>query len=360
SCIKLDATPGADVHEESLLVRAYFAERFEVSALAGTTDPILDVAKEYEVPSESVESLTDWVEAAQGVTFARDGSIDAEESWTLGRRSLVRLVGEFESRARKRLLAGLVGLLSFGAVSGEPLADAEIYFQTGKEAAMVDPARAQRLFLLAAEQYEVLVADPSVPENGPLYYNLGNTYFLAGDLGKSILNYRRAELYWPGDNRLEEALNHVRAQRVDAFPLAWLSPRVKQIFFWHYLWGGKERLLIVAVALGVAWILAIIRLFSRGAWIHHGWVLCGVVALVMLSSSWMRARQWDRDQGVILAAEVTARKGDGKIYEAAFSNPIHAGAEVDVVETRREWSLVKMEDGNEGWIPTEAVELVLR
>ena len=35
--------------------------------------------------------------------------------------------------------------------------------------------------------------------NGHLYYNLGNAYFRSGQLGRAILNYKRAELLIPRD-----------------------------------------------------------------------------------------------------------------------------------------------------------------
>ena len=42
--------------------------------------------------------------------------------------------------------------------------------------------------------------------NGALLYNLGNARLQAGDVGKAIVSYRRAERLIPGDERLE--LNH--------------------------------------------------------------------------------------------------------------------------------------------------------
>jgi SH3-like domain-containing protein len=62
---------------------------------------------------------------------------------------------------------------------------------------------------------------------------------------------------------------------------------------------------------------------------------------------------------VILAGEVTARKGDAAIYEPAFSAPLHAGSEVTVLEQRGAWWRFRVEDGNEGWIPSDTAELVV-
>ncbi|NJN94350.1 MAG: tetratricopeptide repeat protein [Anaerolineales bacterium] len=48
-----------------------------------------------------------------------------------------------------------------------------------------------------------------------VYYNLGNAYFKQGDLGRAILNYRRAQSLDPRDGDIAVNLSIARAQTVD-------------------------------------------------------------------------------------------------------------------------------------------------
>ncbi|MBN3037894.1 MAG: tetratricopeptide repeat protein, partial [Candidatus Omnitrophica bacterium] len=49
-------------------------------------------------------------------------------------------------------------------------------------------------------------------ESGPLYYNLGNSYFKKGYLGKAILNYMRAKKLMPQDADLKSNLAYAQSQ----------------------------------------------------------------------------------------------------------------------------------------------------
>src|SRR5512141_3017076 len=42
--------------------------------------------------------------------------------------------------------------------------------------------------------------------SGPLYYNLGNAYYRAGNIPRAILNYERALRFMPGDDDLRHNL----------------------------------------------------------------------------------------------------------------------------------------------------------
>jgi tetratricopeptide (TPR) repeat protein len=55
-----------------------------------------------------------------------------------------------------------------------------------------DPDKAQKLDEKAILNYEKIISDGRI-KNSKLYYNLGNAYFLKEDIGRAILNYRRAE-----------------------------------------------------------------------------------------------------------------------------------------------------------------------
>ena len=66
-------------------------------------------------------------------------------------------------------------------------------------------------FVEAAALYQAL-ADAGA-EDGTLYYNLGNACFKAGDLGRAILNYRRAQALLPRDPDVADDRHGLGGQR---------------------------------------------------------------------------------------------------------------------------------------------------
>ena len=54
-----------------------------------------------------------------------------------------------------------------------------------------DPQQARQFYEQTILEYEKIISDGGI-KNAKLYYNLANAYQLKGDLGKAILNYRRA------------------------------------------------------------------------------------------------------------------------------------------------------------------------
>ena len=85
-----------------------------------------------------------------------------------------------------------------------------------------------------------------------------------------------------------------------------------------------------------------------------GLVACALLASLLVDS--VAAHR--RPVGVIVAEEVAARKGDGEIYETAFSTPLHAGTEIVLREDRGGWYFVEIPDGRTCWIPARSVEMV--
>src|SRR6266496_6146874 len=66
-------------------------------------------------------------------------------------------------------------------------------------------------FQLAANLYRQLI-DQGVKRN-EVYFDLGNAYYQLHDLGRALINYRRAEVIAPRDEALRLNLARVRVQR---------------------------------------------------------------------------------------------------------------------------------------------------
>ena len=78
-----------------------------------------------------------------------------------------------------------------------------------------------------------------------MYYNLGNSYYKAGEIAKAVLNYERALLMKPGNSDIRANLEVARAKTIDK-----VEP-VPEVFF-------------------VSWAKALINSMSVDAWATWG------------------------------------------------------------------------------------------
>ncbi len=238
------------------------------------------------------------------------------------------------------------------------LDDATRFFEEANEAALSDSARAKELYRAAALKFEYLLERGYT--NGKMYANLANTYFLYGDMGRAILNYRRAIRYEPGDRSLRESLEYVRGQRVDVFSPDEAGMLKRAVLFWHYHFNDRARLLVFGAAYLLLWVLAGWRLFSPGRRFAGTRRACVVVCLLVGISILPHAVTGaDRNAGVVVAPEVVARKGDGYVYEPALTNALHSGAEFQLRARRGEWVQGVFDSGDDAWLPLGSVAFVV-
>ena len=96
-----------------------------------------------------------------------------------------------------------------------------------------DPARAQKLYEKAILNYEKIISDGGI-KNSKFYYNLGNAYFLKEDIGRAILNYRRAQNLDKTDTNIQKNLAFARSRRIDKVEIRTEKRILETLFFWHY------------------------------------------------------------------------------------------------------------------------------
>lgn len=265
------------------------------------------------------------------------------------------------------VLSGLVFLLQVGAASGSPLSGQEIrelysqgteFFHQAAETGESDPAAARDLYTKAALRFERIVEEGAI-RNGKLYYNIGNIYFLLDDVGRAIVNYRRAEHYIPNDPNLAKNLAYARTIRKDRLETTEQEKIFQTLFFFHYDLGPHTRLILFAVFYLLFWLIAGTRIFSRRPYTAWSLGISFVFFLIFGISLYVEGRQAGSvREGVILDSEVIARQGDAESYQPSFKDPLHAGTEFKLQEERSGWWLVELPDGRSTWIQSKSGELV--
>ena len=222
-----------------------------------------------------------------------------------------------------------------------------------------DPDKAQQLYDKAILNYEKINNDGRI-KNSKLYYNLGNAYFLKEDIGRAILNYRRAENLDKADTNIQKNLAFARSRRIDKVTIRTQERILETLFFWHYDFSIKTKFLITCTCFAIVCISATLMLWRgrSSAWVVTA-VICGLLTAGFLTSVVVEARfRANTICGVITAGQVVARQGDGPNYPESFKDPLHAGTEFDLLERRSGWFHVRLSDDSDGWIPDNAADLI--
>jgi tetratricopeptide (TPR) repeat protein len=235
--------------------------------------------------------------------------------------------------------------------------EANTQFRRGNELSRTDPAGAKDSYRAAVIRFERIVEEADI-QNGKLFYNIGNAHFRLNDLGRAILNYRRAQQFLAGDANLTQNLRYARSRRLDQIEEKQETQVLKTLLFWHYDLSPRTRSALFAAFFAAFWVLASLRLFFADRVPKAILAACGVIALLLLGSLVQEAASGGHDGGVILAEQVIARKGDGDTYEPSFKEPLHAGTEFSLLENRGEWYQVELADGQRCWIPATTAGLI--
>ncbi len=224
-----------------------------------------------------------------------------------------------------------------------------------------DDGAAQEKYVEAIALYRRLIDEFGV-RSGGVYYNLGNAYALAGDVGRAIASYRRAERLTPGHAELQANLSVTRAKVATRVEPSGGGRLARTLLAPHYDIPARVRLWVVCGALGLGWVGLAVRLEPRRRAIAPlgvvaGLFVIGVLGVVSLLAEDRAARSGV--EAVVVAESVVGRKGpDERGYEPSFVRALTAGVEARVVEERSGWVLIRLGDGRETWVPRASIEVI--
>lgn len=240
----------------------------------------------------------------------------------------------------------------------ELFAQANELFHQADQASATQPEKAEALYKQAALRYETIIVQGGI-KNGKLYYDIGNAYFRTKDIGRAILNYRRALAYMPDDPNLLHNLTYARNKRLDQIEEPQETKVFKTLFFWHYDLSTPVKIILFSICFPAVWLLAGLRRFFAKPFFRWALWFAVVMAMVMGGSLTVEAISLHRViPGVIIDASVVARKGNSENYAQSFTEPLHAGTEFNLIEKRDGWYNVALMDGRTCWIPVKCLELV--
>lgn len=255
-------------------------------------------------------------------------------------------------------LVVLLLLLLFSPVSLRLLAQSSV---TPTEAMLVANQEYEAgQYAEAAAVYEAIIATGL--HNSDLYYNLGNAYFKQGDLGRAILNYRRAQRLDPRDLDIRANLNIARTQTVDHIDTSGeeMTNWVQLAEEWLTLREAALLALALWLLLGIFAVLTLLRPQLRRWAIIVMAVLALFLGAGLISIANRLYHQANYPPAVIVAQEIDVTSGPGTADQYLVEFTLHSGTEVSLIESRPGWQRITLPGDLQGWIPAEVVEPIDR
>lgn len=199
-----------------------------------------------------------------------------------------------------------------------------------------------------------------------LYYNMGNCAMRLGDVGRAIVNYRRALRLRPGDPNTRKNLDGARRLCEVQVTRPATDALAETLLFWHFgtSMGARTRVALAAYAGFWLAMLGLLRLRQRPAALKWLAGCVGAFSLAVGASvAWDHLVAANRPEGVVVAEQAVLRKGNGDYYDPQLTRPLSAGVEFRVLESREdvkgaEWHHVQLQDGKNGWVRADDTELI--
>ena len=223
--------------------------------------------------------------------------------------------------------------------------------------AQKDASQAKTQFGRSILLFERLIQEGDI-HNAKLYYNLANAYLHNQNIGKAILNYRRAEALDQNDADIQKNLAFARSRRIDQVDLETQTRILHTLFFWHYDFGLQTRFALACCFFGLTCTAFTLLLWRtrRSVYLVLALGSLGLCLALSLSIAVTQIQNRTTHYGVITAPQVTARQGDSESFPPSFKDPLHAGTEFLLLEARPNWLHIQLDNGSKAWIPDDAGE----
>lgn len=224
--------------------------------------------------------------------------------------------------------------------------------------------RADQLYLSgdysgAREEYLKIIN--SGYESATLYYNTGNSCYKLGQIPSAILFYERALLISPRDEDIRFNLNLANQLVIDK-----INP-VSEFFVkrWIQSVASSLRVNMWAILSLIAFIVVagiLVFLYAtRGSKYKQALMTAGILMiLVWITSLSFTVMQDQRinhgNYAIVFAPTITAKSSPDNGGTDLFV--LHEGLKIKITDQVGSWIRIRLADGNEAWIPGEAVERI--
>jgi tetratricopeptide (TPR) repeat protein len=187
-------------------------------------------------------------------------------------------------------------------------------------------------------------------KSAALYYNLGNSYFKNGQIGKAIAAYREAEKMTPRDPDIRANLQFARNQiQGPTLTLARGERALSKLTL-------NEWTLLAAAALWLCFVILAVREWRPSLkrplrpYLSVAAIAC-VLLFACVGISWSANRS--TRTAIVIGRDVPVRRGPLEDANSAFT--VHDGAELRVLDQNNEWFQVTSDPSRIGWVRRDQV-----
>jgi tetratricopeptide (TPR) repeat protein len=211
----------------------------------------------------------------------------------------------------------------------------------------------------AIESYEKLIKEGFTSYQ--LYFNLGNSYYRNEELGKAIYYYELARKMEPNDEdvRINLAIASAKTiDKIDAKENFFISAVKSNVlsYFSTTVWAWLTIFsFALACVLFFVFVCSATLLIKRVSFLLSCIFLIGFAVTYFLGYSAKKAR-YENKFAIILTKEIRVMNEPTSMAKGKFN--LHEGTKIRVVESNGDWVLIKLDNGNEGWVRLSDVGII--
>ena len=211
----------------------------------------------------------------------------------------------------------------------------------------------------AIENYEQLLSKGF--KSWQLYFNLGNSYYKNKEIGKAIYNYELARKLNPNDEDVRINLGIASAKTIDKIDSKenFFISAVKTNVLASFDTGGWAWISISCV---IALCIFIFTFFTTGtvfikrlSFLLSFVLIIGALVTYFLGYSALKSK-YENKFAIIISKETKIMNEPTPTANSKFS--LHEGTKIRVVENNGDWVLIKLDNGNEGWLKMAEVGII--
>jgi len=207
----------------------------------------------------------------------------------------------------------------------------------------------------AIEQYEEIIKNGLT--SGYLYYNLGNSYFKKGDLGRAILNYERARTLIPRDSDLESNYHYANSLIVN------YNFDVKHPLIHRLIHGYSDQITVnelTTISFLLALLIGIFHLAGLFLkWTPKiSWTAMVVLSFLFVFHIFFLVDKIHYQNNLAIVFSKTDSKYE-PIEKATTHFELPEGSKVQIMKRKGEWVKIQRSDGKTGWSKKDRLEKII-
>jgi tetratricopeptide (TPR) repeat protein len=195
-----------------------------------------------------------------------------------------------------------------------------------------------------------------------LYFNIGNCYYKLNKVAPTIFYYEKSLSVSPSNSAAKTNLNFAKGMLVDdikPLPKTFLK-KISEKYIEHnsynsWAWFSVFFLFFVVLC------FAVYQFFSnpKQKVLFFTLTLCFFGAAIVTTNFafYTYNQSLNNKEAIIFAKEVAIKSGPSEKAPEVFK--LHEGLKVMVVEIIDEWFMIKIADGQKGWMKKDGLKLIL-